>query len=98
MYVSLVAFGGPRGEPRQSSEPRDKRCGQICPADMEEFISITNVLHSSAKTKRNSPPPNGVLERKEGAVHRANEDAKTATCCFDLLGACANDAVTLFPS
>lgn len=43
---------------------------------MEEFISITNVLHRSAKTKRNSPPPNGVLERKEGAVHQANETQK----------------------
>lgn len=34
----------------QSGRPGDKGSGQICPADMEEFISITNVLNHSTKT------------------------------------------------
>lgn len=72
----------------QSDKPWDKRCGQICPADMEEFISITNVHHHSAKTKLNSPPPNGVLERKEGALHQANKTQKqqpAALICLEIV-------------
>lgn len=61
--MCLRAFGGLGGGLWQSVGPGDKGSGQICPADMEELISITNVLNHSTKTKRNSPSPNRALRK-----------------------------------
>lgn len=72
----------------KATSPETKDVGKSALLTWKNSFKITIVLHHSAKTKRNSPPPNGVLERKEGALHQANKTQKqqpAALICLEIV-------------